>query len=288
MTQSHRRGACRGVQGRRRGDFGRIGLLAVGARERAAFTLIELLVVIAIIALLLSLLTPALSQAKELAHAAVCKSNLHSQGNLTLLYCNDNNDHFYPVLTASLNIPPNVPNRDGNRCSWINLLGRGYVSETFPPEYPHWDADYGLPDEFLERTIFYCVSKKKTEAIAGLGDSKAGYDQSREHCYGATYASNGPFVWIDGPTEHYVARAQVAGDTILLGECAWEHSPLLYQYSTGARFEKIGSGSLDESNKDYWNWWRHFGGMNLLFADFHVSWHERDDLRRGQCTYMDD
>ncbi len=243
-------------------------------RRAAGFTLIELLVVIAIIAILLALLTPSLSKAKELAHNALCKSNLHNQGTLVLLYASDFDDYLFPVFTDLYNVPPGT----GQRCAWINILGRTTISKDFRPEYAHWNTTNGLPDSYLKKTIFWCPQKLRTEMLPNLGNMGSA---AREHCYGVNmnvlvrYESSS-----NGPTD-YVKRERWSRDTILVGESAWEHSPVIYQ---GGLIPPNG----EITSLKYWNFERHFGGMNLLFIDSSVDHMTHDEVRRRNCTWQQD
>jgi prepilin-type N-terminal cleavage/methylation domain-containing protein/prepilin-type processing-associated H-X9-DG protein len=116
------------------------------------FTLVELLVVIAIIAVLASLLLPALARAKQRGHRAACLSNLRQIGIAFMLH-NDDQESRFPDrrdLKSSLpggyrpwtTWPPSDP-----RGGWAAVVLRDYLDDA-----AIWSCPAGEKDPFRSAT----------------------------------------------------------------------------------------------------------------------------------------
>ena len=88
--------------------------------KKQAFTLIELLVVIAIIAILASMLLPALHKARQKSQNIFCLNNLKTLSHVEVLYSGDFDDWIMPAIWNDKNAPG---------CSWIYLV-RDYLVPT--------------------------------------------------------------------------------------------------------------------------------------------------------------
>src|SRR5689334_17657174 len=76
-------------------SFGETGANVMKHILRNAFTLLELLIVVLIIALIASMLLPAINKAKQQAKLAKCTSNLRQLGLAVRMYLDDSGGYFF-------------------------------------------------------------------------------------------------------------------------------------------------------------------------------------------------
>jgi prepilin-type N-terminal cleavage/methylation domain-containing protein/prepilin-type processing-associated H-X9-DG protein len=106
-------------------------------KRLGGFTLIELMVVVSIIALLVSILLPALSRARDQAKDVICKSNLRQLGIGWTCYSSDWDDQIMPA--------------------WVGI-GLWYKDQHWPArlnEYLAYPPNFTHGDSYVD-TVVYC------------------------------------------------------------------------------------------------------------------------------------
>jgi len=225
------------------------------------FTILELLIVIAIIAILASLLLPALSRAKESGKQISCKNKMKQLSLCVEMYSNDHNGYLpcgygdYGAVNrndAEVKLMPYLENRVSNS-------GDAIITEP----YFHCPSASGCsyapanPERWLGYSMnAYIVRYHNTEKVSGhRAISKA--------------------VHVEYPTKLLlIVDGGNPNNTGDLNE--W------VTYSIGGWMTSPDYDTVNHLAQ------RHNNGLNILFIDGHVSWYHRDGTLVPKDTEGDD
>lgn len=201
--------------------------------RKAYFTLIELLVVIAIIAILASMLLPALGAARATAKGINCISNLKQQGIAVVAYEGDYNGW---MPTASYG-------DTGIGCFWKYYLAP-YIVPGFN-EKTNIGAYYG---DWMWTKTFKCAEFETVISSPGYGGGYA-------WCIGMGSSESSTIA-----PRRNAGRLRYLSESVCIGD-----SPDSGLYSI------IDPPSWNSANSPV-HTQRHKKGTNILWGDFHASW----------------